>query len=52
MNMDEFCDMYCTTCRIWYLKFLRPGDTVPFEKPNYILPFGVAEILTGKAMNV
>nr|CAB3263316.1 uncharacterized protein LOC108950622 [Phallusia mammillata] len=45
MDFASCCDIYCTSCRIWYLKFLRPGDTVPFHKPKYILPLGVAQIL-------
>ncbi|XP_078492758.1 uncharacterized protein LOC108950622 isoform X2 [Ciona intestinalis] len=45
MNVASCCDVYCTSCRIWYLSFLRPGDSVPFKKPKLILPLGVAMIL-------
>nr|XP_026695366.1 uncharacterized protein LOC108950622 isoform X4 [Ciona intestinalis] len=45
MNVASCCDVYCTSCRIWYLSFLRPGDSVPFKKPKLILPLGVAKIL-------
>ena len=40
MSLSDCCDVYCTSCRICYLKLLRPGDTVPFEMPKYILPLG------------
>jgi len=49
MRVDECCDVHCTSCRICYLKLLRPGDTVPFKPPKYILPLGGIECLLCKS---
>ncbi|XP_076820052.1 uncharacterized protein LOC143465568 [Clavelina lepadiformis] len=39
------CDEQCTSCRIFYLKWMRPGDSVPFKIPRFVLELGVTEII-------
>ncbi|XP_077970723.1 uncharacterized protein LOC144425178 [Styela clava] len=37
------CDTYCTSFQIWYLRVMRPGDTVQFNQSPKILTFGIAQ---------